>query len=246
MIKRILLLGLIGVTVHLFGQVISSELYIYPKGQEAYTGGEVQFYKDFHQILIDKKLKPCENKSEFYYLKVLVNENSTVNYVKEETDTEMETKNKCAHDLSLEVLEHMDRWNPVIVDGVKKKAVSSFFIFPDALFENYKEAYVPEVYPASFESLPGGINKFREEVARRIDLRGFEWKSAFKLVVIFVVERDGRINDIKLEQSSGIEEFDNRIIEGIKSVRKKWTPGKINGVPVRYRFRLPLNFGPPQ
>lgn len=129
---------------------------------------------------------------------------------------------------------------------LKKKAVSSFFIFPDALFENYKEAYVPEVYPASFESLPGGINKFREEVAKRIDLRGFEWKSVFKLVVIFVVERDGRINDIKLEQSSGIEEFDNRIIEGIKSVRKKWTPGKINGVPVRYRFRLPLNFGPPQ
>lgn len=246
MIKRILLLALIGGVVNVFGQVISSELSIYPKGQEAYTGGAAQFYKDFHQILIDKKLKPCENKSEFYYLKVLVNEDSTVNYVKEETSTEMEIKNKCAYDLSLEVLEHMDQWNPVVIDGVKKKALSSYYIFPNELFENNKESYVPKIHSASFESLPRGVNKFREEVAKRIDLRGFEWKSAFKLVVTFVVERDGKINEIKFEQSSGVQEFDDRIIEGIKSIRKKWTPATINGVPVRYRFRLPLNFGPPQ
>lgn len=229
----------------MFGQAATSGLYYYPRDQEPYQGGNAQFYKDFHQILIDNNIKPCENKDEVYYLKVLINEDASIKYVKDNSNKELGEKNKCAYDLGLQVVKHMDKWNPAMVDGVKKQAVVGFYLKPNDLFENYKEGYMPEINPASFQDPKGGVNSFRAEVAKRIDLSGFEWKSGFKLVVVFVVERDGTLNDVKLEQSSGVKEFDERIIEGIKSIKKKWTPAKIGGVTVRYRYSLPLSFSPP-
>lgn len=245
MIKKILFtISLLSFSLHVFGQTVHSQYFFYPKGQDSYEGGEKQFYKDFHQIVIDKKLKPCENKAEVYYLKVIVKEDGSVKYLKDDSNSEMALKNKCTYDLGLEVLRYMDKWKPAIIEGEKKSAVASFFIVPNDLFENYKEGYIPQSDAASFENMPGGISKFREEVVRRIDIDGFDWKNGFKLVVNFTVNTEGNIQDIKLEQSSGLKEFDKRIINGIKSIKKKWSPAKVGGVPVNYRFRLPINFGP--
>ena len=44
----------------------------YPAGQTDYIGGNVQFYKDFHQVLKDKKLQPCENKKEAFSFRIVV------------------------------------------------------------------------------------------------------------------------------------------------------------------------------
>lgn len=60
--------------------------------------------------------------------------------------------------------------------------------------------------------------------------------------MMFVVDTDGTIADVKFEQSSGVPEFDERIVRGIKSIKKKWKPATIGGIPVKYRFRLPLAF----
>lgn len=245
MIKKFLLgIFLLCFSLRLFSQVAASEYYIYPKDQEAYIGGQVQFYKDFHQILIDKKLQPCVNKDEVYYMKVLVNEDASIKYVKDHTNKEMAAENKCAYDLGLQVVRYMDQWSPAVIEGGKKQAVAGFFIIPDALFDHYKDGYIPEAEPASFQNIPDGINKFRDEVVKKIDLNGFKWDKGFKLVVVFVVNEEGKISEAQLEESSGMKEFDNRIINGIKNIRKKWAPAKVGGIPVSYRFRLPLSFGP--
>ena len=50
-----------------------NEMIIYdnfPTDQYSYLGGEKEFYKDFHKILIEKKLRPCENKKEFISIPV--------------------------------------------------------------------------------------------------------------------------------------------------------------------------------
>ncbi|WP_326981681.1 energy transducer TonB [Chryseobacterium sp. MYb264] len=244
MISKIFPLLGVALALPMFGQQVASEYYHYPHLQNPYGDGEVQFYKDFHQVLIDKNLKPCDNKDEVFYLKVLIGEDATVKYVKDDTNKELAEKNKCAYNLGLQVLRYMNKWNPAEIDGGKKKAVAGFFVLPNDLFENYKEGYIPQANPALFENLPGGINQFRKEVGKKINLDGFQWKEAFKLVAIFVVKADGTIGDVSLEQSSGVKDFDDRIIRGIKSIKKKWNPATVGGVPVNYRFRLPLNFGP--
>nr|WP_314493903.1 energy transducer TonB [uncultured Chryseobacterium sp.] len=246
MIKKIVFCYiLLIISISISAQVGNESFYYYPHDQESYKGGDTEFYKDFHQILLDKKLRPCENKSELYLLKVIVNENGSVKYLKDETNSEMAEKNKCAYDLGLQVVRYMDKWNPVEIDGEKKQGIVSYYIFPDALFENYKDGYSQEAEPAMLEGLPGGINKFRAEVVKKINLYGFQWKQGFKLVALFTVNREGIIENVTLENSSGLPEFDKRIINGIKNVRKKWSPAKIHGTPVNYRFRLPLSFGNP-
>lgn len=227
-------------------QVVHSSLQYYPHGQESYKGGDKEFYKDFHNILLDKKLEPCENKNELYLLKVIVNEDGSVKYLKDDSNSEMAENNKCAYNLGLQVLKYMDKWKPVEIDGEKKQGVTSYHIFPDALFENYKEGYSLDSEPALLEGLPGGVNKFRSEVVKKINLDGFQWKQSFKMVAMFTVNAEGVIENVMLENSSGLPDFDKRIINGIKNVKKKWSPAKIHGVPVKYRFRLPLSFGNPE
>ncbi|WP_326981118.1 energy transducer TonB [Chryseobacterium sp. MYb264] len=86
---------------------------------------------------------------------------------------------------------------------------------------------------------PGGINSFRNKVASNFDgsaMNGDE--GTVKTEITFVVERDGSITDVKA--SGGNSDFNSEAIRTIKSIKNKWTPAKINGQSVRYRFRLPL------
>lgn len=86
---------------------------------------------------------------------------------------------------------------------------------------------------------PGGINAFRNKVSGNFDgsaMNGDE--GAVKAEVTFVVERDGSITDVKANGKNA--DFNSEAVRTIKSIKNKWSPAKINGQSVRYRFRLPL------
>ncbi|AZI66752.1 energy transducer TonB [Kaistella daneshvariae] len=86
---------------------------------------------------------------------------------------------------------------------------------------------------------PGGINKFRTAVGNNFDtsvMSGDE--GTVKTEVIFVVERDGSITDVKANGPNS--DFNAEAVRTVKSIKNKWTPAKINGTAVRYRYRLPL------
>ncbi|MBT2620677.1 MULTISPECIES: energy transducer TonB [Chryseobacterium] len=86
---------------------------------------------------------------------------------------------------------------------------------------------------------PGGINAFRNKVSSNFDgsaMNGDE--GAVKAEVTFVVERDGSITDVKATGKNS--DFNSEAVRTIKSIKNKWSPAKINGQSVRYRFRLPL------
>ena len=212
----------------------------YPAGQTDYIGGNVQFYKDFHQVLKDKKLQPCENKKEAFSFRIVVYPDKKIKYVKSE-DAESLEKNKCAFELTKEVAKYLTGWNPAIVDGNKVAAVTSFWIIPHELFQELPQGYDPinDMEMATYE---GGINNFRKKVFQSIDLSRFTFTGTFRLEVTFIVETDGKMSDVQLAQSTGLKAFDDMVIKSISQIRNKWTPGNIHGIPVRYRFRLPLAF----
>ena len=86
---------------------------------------------------------------------------------------------------------------------------------------------------------PGGINAFRSKVQNNFDtsvMSGDE--GVVRGTITFVVERDGSITDIKADGSN--KDFNSEAIRTVKSVKNKWSPAKINGQAVRYRYRLPL------
>lgn len=86
---------------------------------------------------------------------------------------------------------------------------------------------------------PGGINSFRNKVQSSFDTGVMDGdEGTVKTEVTFIVERDGSITDVKANGSN--KTFNAEAERTVRSIRNKWSPAKINGQAVRYRFRMPL------
>jgi TonB family protein len=62
-----------------------------------------------------------------------------------------------------------------------------------------------------------------------------------EVTVLFVVEKDGSISDIKAQHSTD-EAFVKEVTRVVSSM-PKWKPAKVNGEVVRSRMHFPINFG---
>ncbi|MDP2452825.1 MULTISPECIES: energy transducer TonB [unclassified Kaistella] len=213
----------------------------YPKNQVPYIGGYESYYKDFHDMIIEKDLKSCADKSEFYQLNLLINADQSISFIKDHNEKNI-AKNKCAYDLAREVAKYQNNWKAATVDGITKPAVATFYIFPDDLFERYHDGYFPAItFPAYGNYENGGIKEFKKGIINRIDVRGFDWNDRFNVMVEFIISKEAKIENIVMIKSSSNIEFDKRITNGILSTKKKWKPATVNGNPVDYKYRLTLN-----
>lgn len=190
-----------------------------------------------------KKIKPCENPAEYYDLHLIIYPDKTVKFIKE-MDTVKIAQNKCAYDLARNVTKYLNGWKPAIVDNKEVAAITGFKIIPADLFDNYKKGYDPEksIIRPEYE---GGINNFRKKIVQNVDIRKFKIIDDFKLTVSFIIEKNGEVTNIELDQSSGFKEFDDMILNSISRIKNKWTPGNISGLPIRYRISVPLNIKAP-
>jgi protein TonB len=57
----------------------------------------------------------------------------------------------------------------------------------------------------------------------------------------FVVDRDGSVTDVKVLKGTNNEDLDNEAIRVISSM-PKWSPGILDGQPVRKAFYIPIKF----
>jgi protein TonB len=89
---------------------------------------------------------------------------------------------------------------------------------------------------------PGGIEKFYAYLGKAINYPAVarENNVSGRVIVTFVVERDGSLTDVKALRGpgSGLEE------EAVRAVKKspKWRPGKQNGREVRVQYTVPVVF----
>ncbi len=86
---------------------------------------------------------------------------------------------------------------------------------------------------------PGGLNAFRGKVGSSFDTSVMDGdEGTVKSEVTFIVERDGSITDVAATGAN--KTFNSEAIRTVKSIKTKWSPAKINGQAVRYRYRLPI------
>ena len=64
-----------------------------------------------------------------------------------------------------------------------------------------------------------------------------------RVLVQFVVERDGSLTNIEVVQSSGVNELDRDAVAVVESM-PKWKPGKQRGQPVRVKYTIPVTYRP--
>ena len=98
------------------------------------------------------------------------------------------------------------------------------------------EVYETVDQAADFGS--GGINGFRRKFQESFDPESMEGEGNVKTEITFVVERDGTISQVKATGSNST--FNKEAERTIKGIKGKWNPGKVNGQPVRSRFRFPV------
>ena len=220
----------------IFSQTIHEQ---YPDNQIDYVGGNVQFYKDFQKVLRDKNLEPCSDKNENLNFRLVIYPDKTIKYVK--SDDPITESFKCTFELSKQVVKHLKGWNPAEVNGQKVAAATTFLIIPNELFSDLPEGYDPvnDLQMAMYE---GGIQKFRNKVYQGIDISGYNFTGTFRMEATFYIERDGSMSNIELAQSSGLKVFDDMLVKSLSKIKNKWKPGTIHGIPVRYKFRLPIAF----
>lgn len=91
-------------------------------------------------------------------------------------------------------------------------------------------------------SFPGGIQKLNEYLAQSIKYpqQAKETGTRGRVMLTFVVERDGSITNIKIlrDIGSGCGEEAKRVVEEMP----KWQPAKQRGKAVRQQFVLPVSF----
>ena len=111
---------------------------------------------------------------------------------------------------------------------------------PKAVAKNNEPISESKIYTAvdKVAEFPGGINRFRKIFADGIDVKKLKATGNLQSTVQFVVEKDGRITDLKVTGND--ENFNNAIKKSIKNIKDKWTPAKIRETSVRSIFRLPI------
>ena len=67
-------------------------------------------------------------------------------------------------------------------------------------------------------------------------------KGKVTVIVLFVLNEQGEMENLKLENSSGLKEYDEMILRTIKKIKNKWKPATLHGVPIKFLFRMPLSF----
>lgn len=100
------------------------------------------------------------------------------------------------------------------------------------------ETFLPAVLEKN-PMFPGGIEEFLKLVGKRFQAPEMEEASTVRIIVIFIVEKDGTLSNIKVPRSAG-EELDEEAIRVLKSIKTKWEPGIYEGAPVRTQYSLPI------
>jgi protein TonB len=125
---------------------------------------------------------------------------------------------------------------------MKKIILILFVLFTAFAFAQEKKETIEEKVEEKVEKLaefPGGINEFRNQFTKVFRADKIKEKGIVKTVILFVIEKDGSVIDVKA--LGGSQSLNDESIRAIKKIKGTWIPAEINGETVRYRYRLPLS-----
>ncbi len=108
-----------------------------------------------------------------------------------------------------------------------------------AMAQNEDIVYdVVEVMP----EYPGGLGEMMQYFKKNIKYpkEAQQKKMEGRSLISFVVEKNGKISDVKVAKSS-IKMFDDEAVRVVSSM-PAWKPGKKNGKAVRVKFMVPIQF----
>jgi hypothetical protein len=86
---------------------------------------------------------------------------------------------------------------------------------------------------------PGGIEKFYEKVIAKLDASELSYTGFTQIHASFIIEKDGSMSGIVVDSTLD-SELKKQIIDGLKSIKAKWSPATLDNKPVRISYSLPI------
>ena len=86
---------------------------------------------------------------------------------------------------------------------------------------------------------PGGMAGFYNYVKKNFQVPDSDRDIDVKVLVSFVIEKDGSLTDIQVVRDPGYG-LKKEALRMLKDLKIKWRPGVQNGKPVRVRYSLPI------
>ncbi|SHG84374.1 hypothetical protein [Chryseobacterium sp. OV279] len=211
----------------------------YPKGQDFYEGGAVEFYKQAHEYLTQNKFKECGEK-EIYQPRIMITKDGAVKKVKD-NDTANIAKNKCAFDLSMQVLKNLKHWKTADVKGVKIGAITEFIFYPKDLMSNYKQGYNANSFVIHAQ-YPGGNKKLNSDFHDNFMtlFADYQIRGAFSLE--FYVNDKGYITNPRIYPEIDNQNFNINFMRTLSRLKKVWKPALYSNIPVKQKIVYPMEF----
>lgn len=211
----------------------------YPKNQDFYDGGMINFYKDAHDYLTNNKFKECDSR-EIYQPRILITKEGAVKLIKD-SDTADIKKNKCAYDLSLEIIKNLKHWKPAEVKNQKIGAITEFIFYSKDIMSNYKEKYDAGnfVIPAQY---PEGYKAFEKEFHDNFMSLFTDYHINGDINLEFYINKDGHITNPRIYPAIDDRKFNIDFMRTLSRLKKAWKPALYSNIPIRQRIAFPVIF----
>jgi len=235
MIKKFLIFSAIVIFFVSNAQVLDE----YPKNQEFYEGGMVNFYKEAHDYLAAANFKKCSDQ-EIYQPRFVVTKDAAVKLVKD-NDTANIAKNRCAYDLSLELLKNLKHWKPAEVKGGKFGALAEFILYPNDVMENYKEGYNANNYVFSAQ-YPKGYERFRKDFHDEFMSLFTDYHINGNVNLEFYINQKGEITNPRIYPEIYDPKFNIDFLRTLSRLKKVWKPALYSNIPIKDKIVYPIIF----
>jgi len=211
----------------------------YPSGQDFYKGGNISFYKDVHEYLISKNFKEC-GENEIFQPRIIVTKDAEVKMIKD-NDTANISANKCAYDLSLNILKNLKNWQPAIVKNNKIGSITEFIIYPKDLMSRYKENYNADNF-VLYAKYPKGKAAFDKEFHDNFMTLFADFAIQGNINLEFYVSKEGKITDSRIFPEISDRNFNISFLRTLSRMKKVWQPALYKNIPIKQRISFPMNF----
>jgi TonB family protein len=128
--------------------------------------------------------------------------------------------------------------------GVKAQTPSDGPGIPQKTKSDTSKPSLSKIYTSidvdKYPEFPGGTDAFFKFLSKNLKWPKDSEDAMGRVIISFVIERDGRLSNFKIEKSLG-KELDEEAIRVIK-LSQKWKAGVKNGYKVRVRYFVPISF----
>lgn len=211
----------------------------YPKKQDFYEGGLTGFYKEAHDYLVKSNVKECD-KNQIYQPRIIVTKEKVIKLI-QDSDPENISKNKCAYDLSMEIIKNLEKWKPAEVKGMQFGAITEFIIYPPDLMADYKPGYDGRSF-IKYAKYPTGFKEFQREFNAnfRTLFRDYQIQGVINLE--FYINQKGQISNIRIYPPVDNKAFNVDVMRTMRRLDKTWMPAIYSNIPIKQRIAFPVQF----